>query len=52
MDASGSVKDQAAPCGRTVDAEQFYDQDDEVVVTRGSTRAAAGPSSTSTTTGP
>jgi hypothetical protein len=35
MDASGSFKEQAAPCGRTVDAEHFHDQDAEVVVTRG-----------------
>jgi hypothetical protein len=34
VNANGSLKDQAAPCGRIVDSEQFEDHDDEVVVTR------------------
>jgi hypothetical protein len=35
MDASGSFTDQPAPCGRRVGGEHFQDQDDEVIVTRG-----------------
>jgi hypothetical protein len=34
MNASGSFKDQKAPCGRTVDGEHFQDQDDETIVTQ------------------
>ena len=33
MDASGSFKNQPAPCGRIVDGENFRDQDADVVVT-------------------
>lgn len=33
MDASGSFKNQTAPCGRIVDGENFRDEDPDVVVT-------------------
>jgi hypothetical protein len=33
MTSSGSIKSQPAPCGRIVEAHDYRDQDDEVVVT-------------------
>jgi hypothetical protein len=34
VDASGSFKSQPAPCGRIVDAENYRDEDSDVVVTQ------------------
>ncbi len=34
MNVSGSFTSQQAPCGRLVDAEQYQDQDDDVVITQ------------------
>ena len=34
MNAEGTFKSRAAPCGRMVDGETFEDHDEEVVVTR------------------
>jgi hypothetical protein len=33
MNATGSLTGQQAPCGRTVNADNYEDRDDEVVVT-------------------